>query len=104
MSAAGAVVDDDGMRAFVARLALPELPVGPQIFDFGHVINEGGANRIVTPYFPACGEFLGAIGNGMGIGPGQFIEASYWVMDKDDNLYAGDTAVGRVTKMIAPRK
>ena len=50
------------------------------------------------------GKVLGAIGNGMGIGPGQFIEASYWVMDKDDNLYAGDTAVGRVTKMIAPRK
>lgn len=35
---------------------------------------------------------LGAIGNGMGIGPGQFIEASYWVMDRDDNLYAGDTS------------
>jgi NHL repeat-containing protein len=50
------------------------------------------------------GKVLGAIGNGMGIGPGQFIEASYWVMDKDDNLYAGDTSVGRVTKMLAPRK
>jgi hypothetical protein len=50
------------------------------------------------------GKVLGAIGNGMGIGPGQFIEASYWVMDKQDNLYAGDTSVGRVTKMIAPRK
>jgi len=50
------------------------------------------------------GKVLGAIGNGMGIGPGQFIEASYWVMDKDDNLYAGDTAVGRVTKMIAPKE
>jgi hypothetical protein len=40
----------------------------------------------------------------MGIGTGQFIEASYWVMDKQDNLYAGDTSVGRVTKMVAPRK
>ena len=50
------------------------------------------------------GKVLGAIGNGMGIGPGQFIEASYWVMDKQDNLYAGDTSVGRVTKMVAPRK
>jgi len=46
------------------------------------------------------GKVLGAIGNGMGIGPGQFIEASYWVMDKQDNLYAGDTSVGRVTKMV----
>ena len=48
------------------------------------------------------GKVLGAVGNGMGIGTGQFIEASYWVMDKDDNLYAGDTAVGRITKMVAP--
>jgi len=47
------------------------------------------------------GKVLGAIGNGMGIGPGQFIEASYWAMDKQDNLYAGDTSVGRVTKMVA---
>jgi len=45
------------------------------------------------------GRVLGAIGNGMGIGHGEFIEASYWVMDKQDNLYAGDTSVGRITKM-----
>jgi hypothetical protein len=50
------------------------------------------------------GTVLGAIGNGMGIGQGQFIEASYWVMDKQDNLYAGDTSVGRVTKMVAPKR
>ena len=48
------------------------------------------------------GKVLGAIGNGMGIGPGQFIEASYWAMDTRDNLYAGDTSVGRVTKMLRP--
>jgi len=47
------------------------------------------------------GRVLGAIGNGMGIGAGQFIEASYWAMDRQDNLYAGDTSVGRVTKMVA---
>jgi sugar lactone lactonase YvrE len=50
------------------------------------------------------GTVRGAIGNGMGVGPGQFIEASYWVMDKQDNLYAGDTSVGRVTKMLAPKR
>jgi len=50
------------------------------------------------------GKVLGAIGNGMGIGSGQFIEASYWAMDKQDNLYAGDTSVGRVTKMVAPKR
>lgn len=48
------------------------------------------------------GKVLGAVGNGMGIERGQFIEASYWVFDEDNNLYAGDTSVGRVTKMIAP--
>ena len=45
------------------------------------------------------GHVLGAVGNGMGIGSGQFIEASYWVFDKKDNLIAGDTSVGRVTVM-----
>ncbi|HJZ78898.1 MAG TPA: hypothetical protein VKD91_01090 [Pyrinomonadaceae bacterium] len=50
------------------------------------------------------GRVLGAIGNGMGIEAGQFIEASYWVFDKQDNLYAGDTSVGRVTKMVAHAK
>ena len=49
-----------------------------------------------------AGKVLGAIGNGMGIGTGQFTEASYWVMDRHDNLYAGDTSVGRVTRMVAP--
>jgi hypothetical protein len=50
------------------------------------------------------GKVLGAIGNGMGIETGQFIEASYWVFDKQDNLYAGDTSVGRGTKMVAPKE
>ena len=45
------------------------------------------------------GRVLGAIGNGMGIGTGQFIEASYWVFDPHDNLIAGDTSVARVTAM-----
>jgi hypothetical protein len=45
------------------------------------------------------GHVLGAVGNGMGVGEGQFIEASYWSFTKDDNLIAGDTSVGRVTVM-----
>lgn len=45
------------------------------------------------------GKVLGAVGNGMGIGTGQFTEASYWVFDPRDNLIAGDTSVGRVTLM-----
>ncbi|MDB5703306.1 MAG: repeat-containing protein, partial [Sphingomonas bacterium] len=46
------------------------------------------------------GKVVGAVGNGMGIGPGQFIEASYWVFDKQNNMWAGDTSVGRVTRMV----
>jgi len=49
------------------------------------------------------GTVLGAIGNGMGIGPGQFIEASFWAFDEQNPLYAGDTSLGRVTKMVAPK-
>ncbi len=45
------------------------------------------------------GQVVGAVGNGMGIGTGQFIEASYWVFDPKNNLIAGDTSVGRVTVM-----
>ena len=50
------------------------------------------------------GKVIGAVGNGMGIGPGQFIEASYWSFDKNDSIYAGDTSVSRVTVMVAPKK
>lgn len=49
------------------------------------------------------GKVVGAVGNGMGIGKGQFIEASYWVFDRDNNLYAGDTSVSRVTVMKKTR-
>jgi len=49
------------------------------------------------------GHVLGAVGNGSGIGTGQFIEATYMAWDREGNLYSGDTSVGRVTRMIAPR-
>jgi len=50
------------------------------------------------------GTVLGAVGNGSGIGPGQFIEANYMAWDKAGNVYTGDTSVGRVTQMIAPKR
>jgi sugar lactone lactonase YvrE len=50
------------------------------------------------------GNVLGAVGNGSGIGIGQFIEATYMAWDKDGNIYSGDTSVGRVIKMVAPRQ
>lgn len=48
------------------------------------------------------GHVLGAVGNGSGTGEGQFIESNYMTWDKQGNLYAGDTSVGRVTEMLAP--
>jgi sugar lactone lactonase YvrE len=50
------------------------------------------------------GNVLGAVGNGSGTGDGQFIETNYMSWDKQGNLYTGDTSVGRVTEMVAPRK
>ena len=49
------------------------------------------------------GNVLGAIGNGPGRREGQFVESNYMVMDSQGNLYSGDTTVGRITKMVAPR-
>ena len=50
------------------------------------------------------GKVLGAIGNGPGRGEGQFTESNYMAMDSRGNLYTGDTSVGRITMMVAPRK
>lgn len=49
------------------------------------------------------GTVLGAIGNGSGRGNGQFIESNYMSMDAQGNLYSGDTSIGRVTEMVAPK-
>jgi sugar lactone lactonase YvrE len=49
------------------------------------------------------GHVIGAVGNGSGTAAGQFIESNYMAWDKQGNIYAGDTSVGRVTEMIAPR-
>lgn len=50
------------------------------------------------------GNVLGSIGNGPGRGEGQFAESSYMTMDADGNLFVGDTALPRVTEMVASRK
>ena len=49
------------------------------------------------------GKVLGAIGNGMGIGRGQFIEASYWAMDIDKPIVvslAGDVEVEEASEYL----
>ena len=50
------------------------------------------------------GNVLGAVGKGSGLATGQFIETNYMSWDKQGNLYTGDTSVGRVTEMLAPKK
>jgi len=50
------------------------------------------------------GNVLGAIGNGPGRGEGQFVEASYLVMDSRGNLFTGDTSVARITQLVASKK
>jgi len=44
------------------------------------------------------GKVLGAVGRGMGIEPGQFIEANYFAFDRAGSLYVGDTSISRITK------
>ena len=80
-------------------------PVGYTIArDTGGTARRYGVRSLPTMVvIDRNGKVLGAIGNGMGIEQGQFIEASYWAFDKQDDLYAGDTSVGRITKMtMAP--
>jgi hypothetical protein len=50
------------------------------------------------------GNVLGAVGNGSGMGDGQYIESNYITWDKDGNLYTGDTSVGRVTEWMVGKK
>ena len=59
--------------------------------------------RELEALFRRCGQLVyraayNVTGNREDAQDGQVIEASYWVFDKQDNLYAGDTSVGRVTK------
>ncbi len=50
------------------------------------------------------GNVLGAIGSGRGRGNGQFMETNFIAMDKDRNLYSGDTSVAHITEMVAPKR
>lgn len=50
------------------------------------------------------GNVLDAIGNGRGTGPGQFMETDFMALDKQGNVYSGDTTVARITEMVAPKR
>ena len=49
------------------------------------------------------GNVLAAIGNGRGTGFGQFMETDFMALDKQGNVYSGDTTVARITQMVAPK-
>jgi len=50
------------------------------------------------------GNVLGAIGNGRGTGPGQFMETDFMALGRQGNVYSGDTTVARITEMVAPKR
>jgi hypothetical protein len=50
------------------------------------------------------GSVSGAIGNGRGTGLGQFMETDFMALDKQGNVYSGDTTVARITEMVAPKR
>jgi hypothetical protein len=50
------------------------------------------------------GTVLGAIGNGRGTGLGQFMETDFMALDRQGNVYSGDTTVARITEMVAPKR
>jgi hypothetical protein len=50
------------------------------------------------------GKVLGAIGNGMGIGTGQFIEASYWAMASRTTCMPGTRASGASPRWLRRRR
>jgi hypothetical protein len=49
------------------------------------------------------GKVLEAVGGGMGIAHGQFIEAGVMAMDKQGDIYVGDTSIARTAKITPPK-
>lgn len=47
------------------------------------------------------GKVLSAVGNGSGLGTGQFVETTYMAWTRTARAYSGDTSIGRVTKMVS---
>ena len=54
--------------------------------------------------FDRDGNVLGATGNGRGTGTGQLMETDFMALDKQGNVYSGDTTVARITEMVAPKR
>ena len=49
------------------------------------------------------GKVLAAVGGGMGMAPGMFIEAAFFNFDKNGVMYVGDTSIARIAKITPPR-
>jgi sugar lactone lactonase YvrE len=91
-----------GMGKFVKTISMKNL-VCAIAFDSHNTpwISSGNDGQMLK--LDRDGNVLGAIGNGRGTGPGQFMETDFMALDKNGNVYSGDTTVARITEMVAPR-
>jgi sugar lactone lactonase YvrE len=87
---------------FVKTVQMRNLTCAPAFDARGNLwVSSGGDGQVLK--IDQNGNVLGAAGNGPGIGEGYFSESNYLAWDKQGNLYAGDTGLGRVTEMIPPK-
>ena len=82
---------------FLRTIAMRNLPCSLAFDPRGQLwMGTGQDGQIVR--LDSNGKVLAALGKGMGIEPGQFIEANYFAFDKAGALYVGDTSISRITK------
>jgi len=89
---------------FVKTIQMRNLTCAIAFDKQGQMWVASGMDGQILKVDQADGAVLGAIGNGQGIGEGQFTESNYLTWDKEGNLYTGDTLVPRITEMVKPKK
>ena len=95
------VYNADGQ--FLKTLQMRNLTCGIFFDSQGNVWMSSGQDGQILK-IDRDGKVLGAIGNSSGTGEGQFNEANYFSVDKQGNIYVGDTGIARITKMTPPKK
>ena len=86
---------------FVRTIAMRNLPCSLAFDPKGEPwMGTGQDGQVVR--IDRNGKVLGAVGRGMGMEPGQFIEANYFAFDKSGAMYVGDTSISRITKITPP--
>jgi DNA-binding beta-propeller fold protein YncE len=97
------IVVYSGEGKFIKTLSMRNLVCAIYFDSHDHIwVATGNDGQLIR--IDQEGNVLGAIGNGRGTGPGQFMETNFMGMDPQGNLYTGDTTVARITEMAAPKK